>query len=465
MSIDRTRLSVSFLIKRLHTQSIELGQHQFPGNHPGPLKWLNVIEGLLDTAKNLLEQSVSQSTTESLSSIHDAAHLANTAYDCFRLFDGADVEDLPYSTIAPLQRWCDELNISFETLFRAELVANYEVRPFHDRNFREIRNPSDSLTKAIDDIKWPIVRITVPSRDFATLPHFAIVAHELGHILYSQMNWDGNEIEGELVKIRDELYANIAIRLKVTTLSSEAKTVFKEILSRWIEELAADAFAFYLTGPAIFFALSDFLQLLVGSYGMSKSHPANDLRRAILFEQLEKEGGESQKSFADIFLENTGEQLTIDFNSALLKETPDSDTIFKDMLKTSKIEAAVMAELHQSMKIFVSVIYRNVAGHIKGQANSSIYTTTKYEKDLKAHLEPMLGAIPPIEIGDTLETKAPTEFATILNVGWATMLTKLPNLKVAVSNELDDAEKLEKFHDLLLKSIELSEARRVWENV
>jgi hypothetical protein len=46
-----------------------------------------------------------------------------------------------------------------------------------------------------------------------------------------------------------------------------------------------------------------------------------------------------------------------------------------------------------------------------------------------------------------------------------TLLTKLDQLKVRTTpDDLLGAEKVERLHDLLLKAVELSEARREWEN-
>ncbi len=94
-----------------------------------------------------------------------------------------------------------------------------------------------------------------------------------------------------------------------------------------------------------------------------------------------------------------------------------------------------------------------------------IYTVDKYDKDLAAHIRPMLLAIPPIESGVKLTERQAAAFASILNVGWAVLLTKLGDLQVRVGDDPLQAERLEKLHGLLLKAVELSEARRAWESV
>lgn len=462
MEIERSRLSVGFLLKRLRLQTQELINQQYPGNHPGPLKWIKVMNGLLDTAQSVLKTSLSQDDDEAKLSIKDAAHLGSMTYQCIAFLDGADIEQLPYPIILPMQRWFDTLNIKYETLFRAELVANYEVFPFEPRVFRQIRNPAPSLIAAITDIQWPLLRITVPSRAFTIIPHFAIVAHELGHTLYGELDWGESDIDSEFSEERVKIFSRVASRLGESELDDNTKRKFKRIFFAWFEELASDAFAHYLTGPAIFFALSDFIQLLTGSFGISDTHPASDLRRSILFRHL-LDNSDTSNSFATIFEKHTGVKLSEDINSSIIMSTPDSDEIFDKMLENYKPEeAAVMAELHESMGVIEDFIYKNVKQYLSSISPDVIYTPEKYDVDLNEHLEAMLDAIPPIEVGETLETKRSTDFATILNIGWVTMLTKLDDLKVAVTDETDPGEKLETFHGLLLKAVELSESRRTW---
>src|SRR5208283_103683 len=114
-------------------------------------------------------------------------------------------------------------------------------------------------------------------------PHLAIVAHEIGHALFDKITWDissfTNSQEAPLVQ-------RICQRLGVIALSGSAKKLLNSVLKSWWEEFSADAFAFYLTGPAIFFSLPEFSQFLTGGYGLSETHPANDLRRATLFEKV-----------------------------------------------------------------------------------------------------------------------------------------------------------------------------------
>jgi hypothetical protein len=48
--IKRARLAAAFSLERLKQQVADSSSQQFPGDHPGPQRWLNLVSGLLDTA-------------------------------------------------------------------------------------------------------------------------------------------------------------------------------------------------------------------------------------------------------------------------------------------------------------------------------------------------------------------------------------------------------------------------------
>lgn len=370
------------------------------------------------------------------------------------------MEDLAYSIVPPLQRWFSKLKLINSTFFRAELVANYELLTIPDRPFRRIRDPSRTLIKSIHDIEWPFLRVTVPSKAFAIIPHLAIVAHEIGHALFRKIPWNLRSFNlAEVPPLMDR----IRKRLNVATLDTNTRKVLNRVFQSWLSELSADAFAFYLTGPAIFFSLSEFSQFLTRSYGLSETHPANDLRRAILFAKL-ADGGD--KSFAAIFKKHTRHILTEDFNSPLIRPTPASDNIYHDRLAAGSApeNAAVLSELHQTISRLVETVYAHVHTYLQSNAPDAIYSADIYDNDLTDHLLPMLDAIPPIESGSDLDTRAPTEFSSILNVGWAVLLTKLPELRVKTSRpDRFLSARLESLQGLLFKAVELSEAKRSWQ--
>jgi hypothetical protein len=238
--------------------------------------------------------------------------------------------------------------------------------------------------------------------------------------------------------------------------------LLQKTFQSWLEEFSADAFAFYLTGPAFFFALPEFCQFLAAGYGMSDTHPANDLRRSVLFKKLDENG------FTTVFKQYSGgRDLTEDFNSPLILRTPTPDDIFNELISASQPseKSAVIAELHASIPSIVPIVYDHVLKFLQANAPDAIYSAKRYGDDLKEHLAPMLAAVPPIEAGSDLEHKTPTEFASILNVGWIVLLTQLSELRVKLAGpEHFGSNRLDKLQGLLAKAVELSEAKRLWQS-
>src|SRR5260370_26844418 len=70
------------------------------------------------------------------------------------------------------------------------------------------------------------------------------------------------------------------------------------------------------------------------------------------------------------------------------------------------------------------IVYSHVHQYLKDNAPDALYSSDRYDLDLTNHLQVMLGAVPPIEAGSLEHGKTPTDFATILHVGWAVLLTK-----------------------------------------
>jgi hypothetical protein len=117
--------------------------------------------------------------------------------------------------------------------------------------------------------------------------------------------------------------------------------------------------------------------------------------------------------------------------------TPPPTDIFGDVLSATQSpeKAAVLAELHGSISRLVPVVYQHVQKYLTDNAKDALYLPKTFDQDLKDHLPALLGAVPPIESGTLDAGKTPTDFASILNVGWAVLLSKLSNFKVKPSSQ------------------------------
>ena len=451
---ERARLSVRFFLDRLRDQ-IELFEvSQFPGALEGPHLWIRLASGILDTADSYLERSESANPEEALKLTKDAAELCSVAYDHLGHLQGATSDQIPWSVVEPLVDWFVALGINNTVFFRAELKRNYEIKQFDEKEFLRFRDASSSLSDLIrNEIKWPILRVTVPSAALSILPHFAIVAHEVGHRVKATYN------TAVLQPIINEAVARISATLG--GFDPQTAADFQGVVYRWVAEFASEAVAFYLTGPASFFSI-DFTQLAAkGHHGIGLTHPAHHVRRAVMFRQLTT----GSPSFADIFERYTGVPLTETLGSSLLPPAPDKARLLQEMLLRSRAlrTDTVISELNDSAPALADAIYNDVHAHLNTHSKHAQYTVAQYEEDLRSHLEAMTFTIPPIESGISIDARKPSQLTSIINVGWAAVLTRVDKIRVRPDPRHPKTGNLSTIHNLLLKAVELSEAKRRWD--
>ena len=73
------------------------------------------------------------------------------------------------------------------------------------------------------------------------------------------------------------------------------------------------------------------------------------------------------------------------------------------------------------------------------------------------------GRVAEHQLDTGLRSSQPVGFPSILNIGWAVLLTQHSNLLIKTSGTRnEDCQKLEHIHRLLIKAVELSEAIRTW---
>ena len=325
--------------------------------------------------------------------------------------------------------------------------------------FDGIRDKSPTLNKAILDIRWPLLRFILPSKAFGLMPHFAIVAHEIGHEIFGRINWDLQSF-----KNHDQIVnQKICSRTGKVMLSPSAVLFKQQVFLKWFQEIVSDAFGHLMTGPAFFFAICGLIQTIGAGLGISPTHPSNIFRRELLFKKLTEANG-----FAEVFKKHTGTDLKIDINSGLFEPLPSDDQLYLQLLTRFKNDeqAAVLVELPSYLKAISDYIYIEAEKYLDGVTPTLIYTPTNLDDDLAEHLHNLVHAIPPIEGGTSLENKKPIDFTTTLNVGWVAFLTRLEGIVVKPDGSTPlDVLRSEKLHGLLMKGLELAEAKRKWGSV
>ena len=465
----RTLASLQFYISRVRHQVDGVSSRTFPGGHEGPTLWLRLISGLLDTAEDRLKDCISgKGKTDPLDHLSTALLLTVAAYDAMDEIRGSDITSLPFPVVRPMQEWFKAFDLVSTIIFRSENRTNYEIEPVSEGSLLRISHPAKTLSDSISKIDWPVLIVTVPSEAFGVLPHFAVVAHEVGHAIvpkYKSLIWKKIETDiGQTVsELRKEVYRLALKRRRKKVAAQKYPGLIIPSFESWVEEVMADAVCYYLAGPAGFFALCDLLQ--TGEIWPTETHPPSDIRRKIMFSAL----CDGAKSFANVFECVAGEKLTESFNSPLMAKLPSPGDLFNGLVQNGRleIEAAVLTALTELMQSLGPTIFAATMAILRAKKPELQYTTEKFEDDLGRPLESLLAAIPPIETGDKLEDRMAAEFVSILNIGWVVFLTKLQQLprRAREPKHLRDGAQAEWLHSLLLKAVELSEVKKTWRSV
>lgn len=463
--LSNARQANRLFIARLEAETATLEAEVFPGRHPGPYKWLAIIRGLIDTAGTYLDRSevAAMPGIDQKKLINESAKLGQFAYDQLVEIRGAESGELPHQVVRPLQRWLDDLGICETTFFRADHVANFELARWEVTYFK-VTKPSAKLQDALLKIQWPIYRITVPSKALGMFPYYALVAHEAGHAIYPRVSLD---VDSYNPNASEALVAAIQARIKQSISPTLAIELIR-IVSSWVEELAADAIAYHIVGPAYFFAAFGFFQMCPSGYGLSKSHPPHDLRREILYSQLGIADATGH-NFKDVFATTTGVALTMNINSAALEICPaDPDQLYNEIVASSRYDsetAAILTEVIAYVRSVYSHIFSTTKSYLETNCPKLVYTPQRYNFDLSSHLDALCNLIPPIEYKDQAsQSTAAADLATALNVGWVALLTKLDKISVQKGQYGSDITwKMERLHSLLIKAVELAEAKRSWD--
>ncbi|CAB4920534.1 unannotated protein [freshwater metagenome] len=431
----------------------------YPGHHPGPGQWLDVVSGTLDTAMGWLEVARLPTTAddEALRRVRDAEELGRFAYQLLQELDGADADQIPHQIVGPFQRWVRGLGIGNSIFFRADHVANYELARFYlDESLKNVDDPSPSLRRALDSVEWPFLRLTVPSQAMGMLPHFAIVGHELGHAIQERIALGSNIVDPTA------LLSAIRRRLEEENLPSGRATDLEmhKVLASWIQEFKSDAVALLIAGPAFLFALSGFFEISGGSYGISPTHPPSDLRRRLVLERLRA----GAPGHAEVFERVTGMRIEDDSNSPNVARLPGAAELYSELkARYGAEQAAICVEVLPLAEEIAAAVFDEAEIMMTRDAPDMIYRPEQLERDLLDHLDPLCALIPPIETRHEGVAR-PASLSGTLNVGWAALLTRLDDIGRPTAGATgSETMRMEKLHELLLKGVELAEARTMWD--
>ncbi|MCI0562955.1 MAG: hypothetical protein MN733_31140, partial [Nitrososphaera sp.] len=212
----------------------------------------------------------------------------------------------------------------------------------------------------------------------------------------------------------------------------------------WIQELCADLFGFLLFGPAYLLSLIHFSSSFLLLESASASHPPSRLRLKLLFKLL-------RRRFKDEHLSPD----TSVFLAAWEEIALSPINVENDVAKIA------FHSIHEE-----TVLNRLLDVVEKVDLATGKYDQSKYVHDVKA-LGPMINAlIPPVEVlaADGTGLKLSSTVG-LMNAGWEVYLSGLTEFKENLSQgeTLSEFEVTLRYNKFLLKSLELIEVRRIWE--
>jgi hypothetical protein len=426
---------------------------------------LDVVQGLIDTAQGYLSTARNAATAshDAFTLTQDANNLGDNAYRLLEQLEGAGADQIPHPVVSPFQRWVSGLGVNESIFFRSDHVANYELATFAGllNSLRGLNSPSQTLVDAIAAINWPFRRVTVPSQAMGMLPHFAIVAHELGHAIQDRKTLD---FTPHAAAINDASQRTSERLQKEGIIFDTSRQVeWRDALNSWINEIWADAVGVYLAGPAMLFALGALFEITGGGVGLSNTHPPHITRLKLLTKCLKvPEGGESH---SDVFEDRAGRPITDRMNCPHVEDLAAPDVLYSQLrVRADPHVAAIAVELVPLIDVLADDIYAEAKRLLSASNPEMIYHPQNLREDLTHHLDAICALIPPIEHRGPAGAEAST-LAGVLNVGWAALLCKLDQFPVTgrPAGYDETAAKMEKLQELLLKAVELSEARRRWE--
>jgi hypothetical protein len=380
--------------------------------------------------------------------LHRYVELVPLFHELVGLVEGSDVHHSPGQLIVPLRRYVKSVIPDAEIIVSSKPELNYSIQEI-SRTLKQTF-AFDELKNAREQLPELLFLLNIPAAESGHILIHATVSHELGHALYDQHKMAEKLLPN--VKIRDDL-----IKQLVTSLSASNKQPvppLTELLQRqqitslvtrritqWLIELSADSIGLELFGPALYFAGVHLLTSLNHIESCSESHPPTKLRVKLMSRILKKDypldlwdGG--AKSFFQDWDDISG--------TPLILRTP-VDHIAAECLNSDAtldlIAKAVAAVIPQELK----------------------YTHMQLRQDVSELVPLLLELIPAGELGP-LDKSVAVKLPSIINAGWHIYLSRFDTFKSKLhsSEQRDSRLSAKKLHELILKSLEISETKSSW---
>ncbi len=417
-----------------------------------------------------------------------------------KFVDGARAQNNPWGLVGQIERLSRCIASNCSSIVRPRWEYDYTYYPLNAEMKRigekiELDKELRSALKSFIAQYPKFFALSFPPTQAQNVLQIATWAHELGHFVD---NIEGEKrtrnpsqylseviIESLQVKLTDEEKQQIIaaftedagqsgthITLSPNEIYDRLATMIVQMVRRWSREIFADIFSVYLFGPAALFGLCDIALVLFPDLDVitGSSHPSPRQRLKLMIEELASwsaiEDGKQHQYFYQ----------WMDFLPPLEREAVQAElTAISNRLETSKDESWAV-ETKKAERVLRAVVERAVT-QVASAVRSAVYDIVNREsatycflkpgdlKDIEERINRLHHDLPPLPKERYAQAEMYSQnfvqLAQCINAGWFYWLGQCQygsQASYTIYKKLN--EERTRTNRLLMKSIELSEARQ-----
>jgi len=371
------------------------------------------------------------------------------------LIDVADISGVPGELVAPLRIEIRRQFPDGELIIVPAAELNYSIVEITVYLKRLL---ADLTCEIPTDLPPKIFRVAIPKVEFDQALLHCILAHEIGHPLFREL-----EIEQKVspISVGERRINDLYEQLKATVEKAKpdgtqrelpfGEVMFKafvtenvnRIIPTWVEEIGSDMFGFMTFGPAYVLAFIYFCSSVFRLNSASESHPPPRFRIKTLLDRMEVEFPPEGLGCKTREFLNTWREIA-------RREPINLNPLQQIALDTIQ-EQGVVDRLYNAIQ--------------QSLPDDKRYSKARYAEEVGPLTELIDAMIPPAEILSDKGYK-PTTIPGILNAGWECFLAGLDKFRECLpEGECNTVFELNhKFNEFLIKSMELNQIRRSWDS-
>lgn len=408
--------------KALHDELQRISSYQYPSKGPSKLIELaqHTNEQITKDLINELNQAVSLSAIPSREieiTLRAKIHLLTYLLFLMQFVDGAEREHPQVNLNFPLRRLLAKHISDFDFIVRVSHRYNYvkwSLAGRIEKVFREV-----GYIRMLRKLNFPsqFFVIDCPICERRNIPVYCMFGHEVSHTLYENYNLK-NILMPTISLDKNRVQRLIMVRARQSGLGAgqrwisevEVRQKLWKIIEQWVEELASDALALCLFGPAYLYAFVYFVGPSATMDNQSATHPSNRMRIELMCNMLLN----SRKGLS--------------YGSVLEKTSPSCKRYIRQWQSYVKqiavIPPSADSAYYDIATSAIKPIFEEIVLQTKAVIGKKKYGVKSYMNDVPTLLEALKRGIPPNEIVDwKTGIRRIVKAESILNAGWAYLIS------------------------------------------